>query len=53
MVRLGAVTTGLPLAVHTPRRAGIEQFCSLCLPRRASAFYYRLSAPEDGAACWF
>ena len=53
MVRLGAVTTGLPVAVDAPRHTGIEQFCTLCLPRRACAFYYRLSAPEDGAACWF
>jgi hypothetical protein len=53
MVRLGAVTTALPLAADPPRRAGIDQFCTLCLPRRACAFYYRLSAPEDGAARWF
>jgi epoxyqueuosine reductase len=30
MVRLAAVTTDLPLAVDTPRRAGIDEFCSLC-----------------------
>jgi Pyruvate/2-oxoacid:ferredoxin oxidoreductase delta subunit len=30
MVRLAAVTTDLPLAVDAPRRAGINDFCSLC-----------------------
>ena len=30
MVRLAAVTTDLPLAADKPRRAGIDEFCSLC-----------------------
>ncbi len=30
MVRLAAVTTDLPMAVDAPRRAGIDEFCSLC-----------------------
>lgn len=29
-VRLAAVATDLPLAVDAPRRAGIDQFCTLC-----------------------